>query len=282
MQIDWITFAAQIVNLFILMWILNKLLYKPVLKVIQDRQDKINAKVREAQDLKQTALRTRKEYEAKTDAFQKERQLLLNKARDEAEALKNTLTEQAALEVERQRQKWAQQMQNEQRAFSNELKKLFSEGFQKLAKQALSDLSSVSLEKAVFQKIKEKMNALPEREKEDFRRLYKETARVLILSDKEPNEEDKKSFSDFMEKFLNSPSPRLVYETDISLVCGIEILCGEKALSWNLKEYLDGFSKQLEETLLNLSKKGEKAELSSKATADKTSPTEEKQTGRKE
>ena len=234
MQIDWITFAAQIVNLFILMWILNKLLYKPVLKVIQDRQDKINAKVREAQDLKQTALRTRKEYEAKTDAFQKERQLLLNKARDEAEALKNTLTEQAALEVERQRQKWAQQMQNEQRAFSNELKKLFSEGFQKLAKQALSDLSSVSLEKAVFQKIKEKMNALPEKEKEDFRRLYKETARVLILSDKDPNEEYKKSFSDFMEKFLNSPSPRLIYETDISLVCWIEILCGEKALSWHL------------------------------------------------
>jgi F-type H+-transporting ATPase subunit b len=269
MQIDWITFFAQIVNLFLLMWILNKLLYKPVLKVIQIRQDKINAKVKEAQDIKTAALQLKKEYEEKIFSFQQERQSLLEKAQDDAEKQKVFLLDQAADDVKRQRGKWVTRLQNEQSIFSNELKNLFSESFQQLAKNALSDLSSVSLEKAILLKLDEKIQKLSEQEKENFRHAYSKTGQVIIVSDKELNAEDKNLCVELMKKFLKTDWPQIVYKTEDSLIGGIEILCGEKALLWNLKEYLDSFSKQMEEALLTLAQKEKNENISSSHTEEK-------------
>jgi len=38
MLFDWFTFAAQLLNFIILVWLLKRFLYRPVLKAIDDRE----------------------------------------------------------------------------------------------------------------------------------------------------------------------------------------------------------------------------------------------------
>ncbi|MBU0908993.1 MAG: F0F1 ATP synthase subunit B, partial [Proteobacteria bacterium] len=48
MGIDWFTFCAQIINFLILVWLLKKVLYQPVLNAMAEREAKIAARLNDA------------------------------------------------------------------------------------------------------------------------------------------------------------------------------------------------------------------------------------------
>lgn len=48
MSFDWTTFLLEVLNFFILLWILQRFLYRPVLGVIQARQQRIDAELQDA------------------------------------------------------------------------------------------------------------------------------------------------------------------------------------------------------------------------------------------
>jgi len=50
MLFDWFTFAAQLLNFIILVWLLKRFLYRPVLKAIDDREKKFADELQEAAD----------------------------------------------------------------------------------------------------------------------------------------------------------------------------------------------------------------------------------------
>ncbi|MBI2593944.1 F0F1 ATP synthase subunit B, partial [Candidatus Daviesbacteria bacterium] len=54
---------AQIVNFLVLLWILNKLLYKPVLKVLEERKAKIEKGLKNAEEIEKRLAQTAEEEE---------------------------------------------------------------------------------------------------------------------------------------------------------------------------------------------------------------------------
>ena len=49
MQISWFTIIAQIVNFIVLVWLLKRFLYKPILKAIDEREKKIATQIKDAE-----------------------------------------------------------------------------------------------------------------------------------------------------------------------------------------------------------------------------------------
>ena len=50
MQIDWLTVAAQIVNFLVLVWLLQRFLYRPITEAMARREDRIATRLAEAKD----------------------------------------------------------------------------------------------------------------------------------------------------------------------------------------------------------------------------------------
>ena len=48
MQINWFTVIAQIVNFLVLVWLMKKYLYQPILQAIDEREKKIAAELADA------------------------------------------------------------------------------------------------------------------------------------------------------------------------------------------------------------------------------------------
>jgi F0F1-type ATP synthase membrane subunit b/b' len=48
MLIDWFTVGAEAINFLILMWLLKRFLYKPILDAIESREQKIAAELADA------------------------------------------------------------------------------------------------------------------------------------------------------------------------------------------------------------------------------------------
>ena len=63
MGFDLVTFIAQIVNLFVLVWLLKRFLYRPILEVIEKRQQEIRNKLQAAEDMRIESQKERKKWE---------------------------------------------------------------------------------------------------------------------------------------------------------------------------------------------------------------------------
>ncbi len=53
MKIDWFTLIAQVINFLILVWLLRRFLYKPILKAVDEREKKIASQLKDAETIKQ-------------------------------------------------------------------------------------------------------------------------------------------------------------------------------------------------------------------------------------
>ena len=84
MPIDWFTVVAQAINFLILVWLLKRFLYKPILHAIDEREKGIAAQLAEAEAKKAEAQKERDDFQHKNEAFDQERAALLKKATDEA------------------------------------------------------------------------------------------------------------------------------------------------------------------------------------------------------
>lgn len=114
----------QLINTFLVFFILSKLLFKPVLGIIEAREKEIQSNLAEGERTKAEGEKFRKEYEEKLNsakeqgqeiikqatlrAEQKETEIIAN-AKEEASQLK----EKASKDVEQERQKVMNEIKNE-------------------------------------------------------------------------------------------------------------------------------------------------------------------------
>lgn len=114
MHIDWSTFALQTVNFLILVWLLQRFLYRPVVAVIARRRDEIQRLVADADREKAAVEEQKRQLDDARAGAANERNRLLTEAREQAmtekerdlaaardEAAKIVADARARLEVER-------------------------------------------------------------------------------------------------------------------------------------------------------------------------------------
>ena len=65
MKINWFTVAAQVLNFLVLVWLLKRFLYKPILKAIDDREKMIAAQIKDADDKEAVAAKEQEEFKKK-------------------------------------------------------------------------------------------------------------------------------------------------------------------------------------------------------------------------
>src|SRR5665648_591135 len=103
MQISWFEIVAQIINFFIILFILQKLLYKPVIKAMDERQVRIQKSQKEADEKMDNAKELISEYNHKMAEVEDEKSSIINQARIEAKERKDSLLEDYKKEADRKR-----------------------------------------------------------------------------------------------------------------------------------------------------------------------------------
>lgn len=108
-------YLVQIVNLLILIYVLNRLLYQPVLNLIEERNQRIQKQIDDAEADRAQARKLAEETQAELNRIRKESTNMLREARQEAQEEKSRLMEEA----NRDR---SEMMERTQREIDNEFK----------------------------------------------------------------------------------------------------------------------------------------------------------------
>ena len=146
MPINWFTVVAQAINFLILVWLLKRFLYKPILHAIDEREKGIAAQLAEAEAKKAEAQKERDDFQHKNEAFDQERAALLKKATDEAKAERQRLLDEARKDADSLRAKRQEALRNEQRNLSQEITRWTQKEVFAITRKTLADLAATSLE----------------------------------------------------------------------------------------------------------------------------------------
>jgi F-type H+-transporting ATPase subunit b len=98
MQLDWFTVVAQICNFLLLLWLLKRFLYRPILDAMAARQQRIATALTEAQSKAATAEALQRDYLARQQELAASRETWLAQAQEEVAAQRQTWQAEARAE----------------------------------------------------------------------------------------------------------------------------------------------------------------------------------------
>jgi len=253
MSIDFFTFIAQIINLIILLFLLRKFLYIPVLKAVSERQSFIEQELKKAADAHKKAQYMEQMCRQKMVDIETERQQILLQTGNEAEETARQFSEKAKKEFETARKQWQDKLKAEQRAFALSLQNITAKNFRLFANNSLKQFAGTDLNELVIKKFKEKIISLPAKKKREIIAAYQSKKIVNIFSAQKLPKEMQRNLEIFLREQLNLDSgSKLKFTVRRQLVCGISLQADEQVVSWNLENYLTDFNKNVNAQILQL------------------------------
>lgn len=165
MLIDWFTVGAQALNFLVLVWLMKRFLYQPILNAIDAREQNIAAKLAQAKAQQAQAQQERDAFAHKNEAFAKVRDDLLNKAREQAKAEHDKLLKAANEAAEALRAQQQQALQTDARNLTHTLAHRIQHEVFGISRKALTELADTSLNAHMCTVFIQHVQALPAPEK---------------------------------------------------------------------------------------------------------------------
>lgn len=238
MLIDWFTVVAQVINFLILVWLLKRFLYQPILNAIDAREQRIVTELAGADAKMTEAEKERNEFQQKNIEFEKQRNSYLNQAIDEAKAEHQRLLETARQESENLRAKRQQALMNEQHSLHDALTHQAREEVFAIARKALTDLADSSLEERMTQIFIKRLHEINNEEMADLKSVFKSSMQpLLVRSVFDLPAEQKASIETAIKETLGEQK-QIQFVTAGDLVSGIEISTDGHKTGWNIDNYL--------------------------------------------
>jgi len=260
MLIDWFTVGAQALNFLILVWLMKRFLYKPILNAIDAREKKIAAELADADAKKAEAKCERDEFQHKNEEFDQQRAGLLSKATDEAGAERQRLMDEARKAADDMSAKREDTLREDAKNLNQAITRRTQDEVFSIARRALSDLATTSLEEQMSEVFTRRLRGMDEHPKADLGEALKTASEpALVRSAFALSEEQCAS----IQKALNetySADLHLRFETAPDLISGIELTTNGQKVSWSIADYLTSVEKGVAELLKKKIKTESKAE----------------------
>jgi len=223
MQFDWWTLALQGVNFLLLVWLLERFLYRPVKDVIARRKVLAENAFAEANDAKSAAESERHRLSAEREKVADERQAMLARLHAEIEADRKAMVEKTAAEGEKLLSAAKAAIAEERKAVLKEMEKEISALATAMAATLLGRLRADVSQDVFLDQLKTRLAALSGEERE---RLARELARdgaglTVVTATPLSAEEEARWRATLSDAF--GASGRKEFVTDPAIIGGSEL-----------------------------------------------------------
>jgi F-type H+-transporting ATPase subunit b len=251
MEISWFTVIAQIVNFFVLVWLLKRYLYKPILKAIDEREEKIVAQLNEAEHKKAEAKKEQEDFSQKNEAFDHQKKDLMDKAIAETDEQRLKLLEKVRNEAAKLSSKLDKDSKDKQESLRLELEKKTKQEVFAIVERTISDLASANLENQIVKIFLKRLHELKEDEKQQFIKAFKSNSNPIeVQSSFEIVGDLKTEIQTTVNEIIGSET-QLQFKNSPKLIAGIELTANGFKLAWSISAYLDSLEKSISEPIID-------------------------------
>jgi F-type H+-transporting ATPase subunit b len=249
MLIDWFTVGAQIINFLVLVWLLKRFLYHPILDAIDAREQRIAAELADADATRTEARQERATFEHKNQAFDQQRASLLAQATDAAKAERRRLLDEARQAVDALRAKRQEALRQEADQINQALMRRTQQEVFAIARKTLTDLAGVSLEARLVAVFIERLGAMDGEAHAVFAEALKETTGpVRVRSAFELPVAQREAIQAALNDTFETEVP-VQFESGPDLIGGIELTANGQRIGWSMADYLRSLEREVDELL---------------------------------
>jgi F-type H+-transporting ATPase subunit b len=243
--IDWFTVGAQALNFVILVWLMKRFLYKPILHAIDAREKRIAAELADADAKKTEAQKERTEFQHRNEAFDQQRATLLSQATDEAKAEGQRLLEEAREAADVVSAKRQETLRSEAHDLSQAIGRRTREEVFAIARKALTDLATTSLEERMSEVFTRRLREMDEQAKAPLGAALKTASDpALVRSAFELPTQQREAIQNALNEAF-SAEVNVRFETASDLIGGIEFVTNGQKVAWSIDEYLGSLEKSI-------------------------------------
>jgi F-type H+-transporting ATPase subunit b len=249
MLIDWFTVGAQVLNFVILVALMKRFLYRPILDAIDAREQRIATELAEAAARKAEAQVERDEFRQRNEEFDRQRAGLVSRARGEAHAERQRLLEEAGQVAEALLAQQREGLNREQRSLNDEITRRTQREVFAIARKTLTDLAGTSLEERMSEVFARRLRELNDSAKEDLAKaLGTSGGPVLVRSAFELPSEQRAAIQDALNEAC-SAEIQVRFEAAPAVISGIELSANGQKIAWSIADYLASLERSVGELL---------------------------------
>ncbi|OIR06592.1 ATP synthase subunit b [mine drainage metagenome] len=249
MLIDWFTVGAQALNFLVLVWLMKRFLYKPILNAIDAREKRIAAELADADAKKAEAKKERDEFQKKNEVFDQQRATLLNQAMADAKTEHHRLLEEARQAADALSTKRQEAIKNEAQNLNQAISSQVQQEVFAITRKALQDLATVSLEERMSEIFTRRLQEMNEQEKKDLGDALKTaSAPAIVRSAFTLADEQRAAIQNALNETF-SAEIQIQFETAPDIISGIELTTNGQKLGWSIADYIVSLQKSVDELL---------------------------------
>lgn len=244
MLINGFTVFAQVLNFLILVALLRWVLYKPILRVMNQRQQQIQERWQGAEKLQAEARQALADYQRQQQDWDNQRQAQFAAVGAEVEQERQRQMAQLRQEADQQRGDWQADLHQAQAALVHRLGHQVIQQTTAVARQALMDLASADLERQMVAVFCDHLRCLPAEQHHTLAQALTPDLPVAVRS----------SFSlssDLQQQVINAlgaafgVTPAVEFSTTPDLICGLELRLAGQEVVWSFDTYLTTLEQRL-------------------------------------
>lgn len=249
MLIDWFTIGAQAINFLILVWLMKRFLYRPILHAIDAREKKIAAELADADAKRAEARKERDEFQHKNEEFDQQRAALLTKATDEVKVERQRLLDEARQAADALSAKRQQTLRDDAKNLNQAIVLRTQQEVFAIARKALADLATTGLEERLGEVFTRRLREMDGTAKASLAEALKTAAEpAIVRSAFELPAEQRAAIQHALNETF-SAEVRVRFEAAPSLVSGIELTANGQKVAWSIADYLGSLEKGIGELL---------------------------------
>jgi F-type H+-transporting ATPase subunit b len=243
MLIDWFTVGAQTLNFIILVWLMKRFLYKPILHAIDAREKKIAGQLAHADELSKQASQAKDSFESKDLELDQQREQLMIEATEAANLERDRLLQESRKIANDLQTKQREALQKEMQELHQSVRKAMQRELFSIAKKALHDLAEVEIEAQMVAVFIKQLGAIDDKQMKAMRAALGSTE-LQVLSSSKLSADQQSAIQQSLAELLGN-DVELQFNQAPDMIGGLELTTGDYKIGWNIAAYLQDLQASL-------------------------------------
>ena len=240
MELDWSTFVLEIVNFLILVWILKRFLYKPIMAALARRRATVEKTLQDAEAKLADADAMRASYEHRLAEWAQEKRRAHEALRSELDKERHGLLTalQTSMKEHEEKARIVEERERDERRRNDERQAL-AHGM-RFVSRLLERLSGPELEARLVDLALDELKTLSPQRLQALRNAYAQTPSVVDISSRYAlSAAQRKSLERLLGELVAESQPKFAFHEDPSLIAGLRVTLGPWVMHANIEDELE-------------------------------------------
>lgn len=254
MNLNWSTVFFQIINFLVIVWILKKYLFTPVLSSMEKREKAIQSRLKEAEESRILAEKEKKKLGIKIAEVEKSKSDVISEVLKKSEREQEVLIKALNKELQDKKVAFDKRLVDEREALRSSIKDIAGDVIVNTVSSALTDLANEKIQAVILDNFIEKLGRGELEKSTLLKDFYNKSKHIEVNTSFSIGKTDEVKIKKSLSLLIGKDVSSVDFKIDKSILCGIEVVCDSLLISFGMDTYIKELRTNLDNAIANLTK----------------------------